>query len=128
LLGALVWTITQPLRSVSGRLLSTTSSFLDKWTELGSLCFQRYRRYINKPSVHNKQSVVRGTEDERSPARLVSVGYASYRKDLEEQERAERLSEAFWRLDGGTDDVMCGEARSRKLRLMGLDRRLRSGT
>ncbi|OWZ11975.1 hypothetical protein PHMEG_00014930 [Phytophthora megakarya] len=51
LLGALVWTITQPLRSVSGRLLSAVSSFLDKWTELGSVCFQRYRRYINKRSI-----------------------------------------------------------------------------
>ncbi|OWZ09625.1 hypothetical protein PHMEG_00017645, partial [Phytophthora megakarya] len=47
-----------------------------------------------------------GTKDERSPARLVGEGYASYRKDLEEQEQAERLSEAFWCLDGGTDDVM----------------------
>ncbi|OWZ00246.1 hypothetical protein PHMEG_00028607, partial [Phytophthora megakarya] len=54
LLGALVWTITQPLRSVSGRLLSAVSSFLEKWTEPGSLRFQRYRRYVNKPSVRNK--------------------------------------------------------------------------
>ncbi|OWY99130.1 hypothetical protein PHMEG_00029926 [Phytophthora megakarya] len=45
-------------------------------------------------------------EDKRSPSLLIREGYALYGKDIEEQEQAERLSETFWRLDGGTDDVM----------------------
>ncbi|OWY93327.1 hypothetical protein PHMEG_00037329 [Phytophthora megakarya] len=262
LVGALVWTITQPLRSVSGRLLAAFSLLLDQWTGLGLLCFQRYRRYVNKPSVRNKPrcnrywimfeafwvtpmvhedglgrllhtwleayhalwcvffpdlleyslkstrkyangirmerwrssscawwackwvwtlsyvllfghfyllgcsyemvewlcmgwqmmgilllvlnycfassdevlqgdlSTVHSTvllvslfimlvavvshvwkwldcgEDKQSPSHLVRERYALYCKDIKEQEQAERLSEAFWRLDGGTDDVM----------------------
>eukprot|EP00644_Phytophthora_capsici_P010185 jgi/Phyca11/120528/e_gw1.41.193.1 len=36
----------------------------------------------------------------RSPMEMAGDRYARWMKDLEEQEQAERLSEAFWRMDG----------------------------
>eukprot|EP00644_Phytophthora_capsici_P017856 jgi/Phyca11/126236/e_gw1.62.106.1 len=36
----------------------------------------------------------------RTPARMAKDGYAAWIRNLEEQEQAKRLSEAFWRLDG----------------------------
>ncbi|EGZ13552.1 hypothetical protein PHYSODRAFT_511251 [Phytophthora sojae] len=38
---------------------------------------------------------------ERSPLTMATEGYAAWCAALEEQEQAERLSEAFWRMDGG---------------------------
>ncbi|OWZ12499.1 hypothetical protein PHMEG_00014326 [Phytophthora megakarya] len=59
LVGALLWTITQPLRSVAGRFSTATSMFVDKWMETSLMCFHRYRRYIGKSSVRNKPRCVR---------------------------------------------------------------------
>ncbi|GMF57101.1 unnamed protein product [Phytophthora fragariaefolia] len=40
---------------------------------------------------------------ERSPVAMANEGYAAWCSALEEQEQADRLSEAFWRMDGGGD-------------------------
>ncbi|OWZ24280.1 hypothetical protein PHMEG_000697 [Phytophthora megakarya] len=54
LVGALLRTITPPLRSEAGRFLTAASLFVDKWMET---CFHRYRRYrcyVSRFSVQNK--------------------------------------------------------------------------
>ncbi|GMF26736.1 unnamed protein product [Phytophthora fragariaefolia] len=43
------------------------------------------------------------TVGERSPVSMAKEGYAAWCSALEEQEQADRLREAFWRMDGGGD-------------------------
>ncbi|KAI9985173.1 hypothetical protein PInf_004498 [Phytophthora infestans] len=45
-------------------------------------------------------AVRRGSKDRRTPKQVAEDRYARWTKDLEEQEQAERLSEAFWKADG----------------------------
>ncbi|EGZ23262.1 hypothetical protein PHYSODRAFT_324489 [Phytophthora sojae] len=45
--------------------------------------------------------VVLASAGERSPLTMATEGYAAWYAALEDQEQAERLSEAFWRMDGG---------------------------
>ncbi|KAE8998921.1 hypothetical protein PR001_g19198 [Phytophthora rubi] len=69
---------------------NSTLITVDALLALLSLPCRLWRCYENKLS-------------ERSLLELARDGYASWCLALEEQEQAERLSEAFWRMDGGGD-------------------------
>ncbi|KAE9048413.1 hypothetical protein PR001_g3814 [Phytophthora rubi] len=69
---------------------NSTLITVDALLALVSLSCRLWRCYENKLS-------------ERSLLELARDGYAYWCLALEEQEQAERLSEAFWRMDGGGD-------------------------
>lgn len=51
--GALVWTVTQPLRTVTVRLFSAVSYSVYKWAGFAKVCIQRYRRYVRGSGLQN---------------------------------------------------------------------------
>ncbi|KAF1791382.1 hypothetical protein GQ600_22406 [Phytophthora cactorum] len=52
--GILLWTATEPFRSMVIRLLSAVGYFVYKWAKLIKLCISRYRNYVRGPAVQNQ--------------------------------------------------------------------------
>ncbi|ETK70635.1 hypothetical protein L915_22037, partial [Phytophthora nicotianae] len=50
----LVWTVTEPVRSVATRLLATAGYFVYKWADLTQECLRRYRRYVWSAAVQEQ--------------------------------------------------------------------------
>ncbi|KAG2909810.1 hypothetical protein PC117_g19569 [Phytophthora cactorum] len=52
--GILLWTATEPFRSMVIRLFSAVGYFVYKWAKLIKLCISRYRNYVRGPAVQNQ--------------------------------------------------------------------------
>ncbi|KAE8999426.1 hypothetical protein PR003_g18826 [Phytophthora rubi] len=52
--GAVLWTITEPLRGIGTRLSVEVSRFALKWGLLAKVCVRRYCRYVRGPAVQGK--------------------------------------------------------------------------
>ncbi|KAE9335495.1 hypothetical protein PR003_g12992 [Phytophthora rubi] len=52
--GAILWTITEPLRGIGTRLSVEVSRFALKWGLLAKVCVRRYCRYVRGPAVQGK--------------------------------------------------------------------------
>ncbi|KAF1791024.1 hypothetical protein GQ600_14268 [Phytophthora cactorum] len=51
--GILVWTVTEPLRSMVIRLFSSVGYLVYKWAKLLRLCITRYWSYVRGPAVQD---------------------------------------------------------------------------